>query len=316
MRRSTWSLTARPIARGFMPGVDSPGATNSKIPTRSSTLFSIGVPVSAQLRPRGIDRTTWLVMFDSILDPLRLVEDHQVVVVRLGSQIQRRRRGRRIRSWRSRPGSRELLPQPLPSLGAAFDDGHAAVPAPTGRTPAASWSPTAWGTPTASAGALPWWASRRDGGDGLHRLAESHFVGQHGLMPRIKERHAVELKRKGRYAGNRSDSAASSDSSGGSSNIRSRSASFTTSRGGRIRVRPLRPAALGAATGAVAPGSPARSSLKHATDGFDSRPGKRHRENAIEFDGQVAPSSRTGHRRRRTPRLRTATSRRLPDSTC
>ena len=67
VRRSTWSATAVPIAFGVMRSFRWPGATNSKIPTRSSALFSIGVPVSAQLRPRVTPRTAWLVWLERFL---------------------------------------------------------------------------------------------------------------------------------------------------------------------------------------------------------------------------------------------------------
>ena len=48
------------------------------MPTRSSELFSTGVPVSAQLRLREIERTTWLVAAAAVLDPLRFVQHDQV----------------------------------------------------------------------------------------------------------------------------------------------------------------------------------------------------------------------------------------------
>ena len=37
------------------------------MPTKSSGLFSIGVPVSAQLRVRWIERATWAVVLDLFL---------------------------------------------------------------------------------------------------------------------------------------------------------------------------------------------------------------------------------------------------------
>ncbi len=49
------------MLRGFISAERKPGAKNSKIPNRSSALFSTGVPVSAQLRLREMDRTTSLV---------------------------------------------------------------------------------------------------------------------------------------------------------------------------------------------------------------------------------------------------------------
>ena len=51
------------------------------MPTKSSTLFSIGVPVRAQLRPRGIDRTTSLVVLAGVFDPLCFIQHDEVVVI-------------------------------------------------------------------------------------------------------------------------------------------------------------------------------------------------------------------------------------------
>ena len=63
-----------------MSGDRCPGATNSKMPTRSSGLFSTGVPVSAQLR-RARDRPHDLAgRAVAVLDPLRFVEHDQIEV--------------------------------------------------------------------------------------------------------------------------------------------------------------------------------------------------------------------------------------------
>ena len=48
------------------------------MPTRSSGVFSIGVPVRAQLRVRRIERAISLVVLLGVLDPLGFVEHHQV----------------------------------------------------------------------------------------------------------------------------------------------------------------------------------------------------------------------------------------------
>ena len=66
------------------------GSTNAKMLTRSSGWFSIGVPVSAQLRARLSDRTDLRRLRVLVLDPLGLVEHDHVEAARA-----RRSRGRR-----------------------------------------------------------------------------------------------------------------------------------------------------------------------------------------------------------------------------
>ena len=61
-----------------MSGERKPGARNSKMPTRSSVLFSTGVPVSAQLLLREIEPHDLACRPQKIFDPLRFVENHEI----------------------------------------------------------------------------------------------------------------------------------------------------------------------------------------------------------------------------------------------
>ena len=91
------------------------------MPTKSSTLFSIGVPVSAQLRRRGIEQIASLVVLRRFFDPLRFVDDHQVEGLRNTGRV------RLVAHQQFVVGEHHtgvgVFPQPLAARLLAFDDG-------------------------------------------------------------------------------------------------------------------------------------------------------------------------------------------------
>ena len=163
------------------------------MPTRSSALFSTGVPVSAQLRLREIEQTTSLVELSRFLDPLRLRRARPGRNARPASRSRSRssnfvvgdpqrdvgQRAIARRAWPGRPSidhQRHLrrpdgeLPLPVRHQRLGADQQHASDLAAAEQQP--------------------------DGGDRLHRLAQPHLVGQDRRLTRIEERDALELERK------------------------------------------------------------------------------------------------------------------------
>ena len=171
------------------------------MPTRSSALFSTGVPVKAQLRRRDRPRTTSLVVLPRFLircdsssttrskaigrpssPPCEdfAVADHDLIIGDPQRHVRQPplpgppgliafdRQGRHF----GRPEMELALPVRHQRLGA--DHQYAADLAATEQE-----------------------ADRRDR---LHALSQPHFVGQDRRMPRIEERHALELKGKRRAA--------------------------------------------------------------------------------------------------------------------
>ena len=120
------------------------------MPTRSSGLFSTGVPVRAQLRVRRIERTTSLVV------PARFL-------IRWASSSTTRSNCSRVVRDDLAVAHQQLVvgdlhghigeaPLPLPPGLVPFDDRQRHLGRPHRRTRAASWSPAAWGRRAARCG--------------------------------------------------------------------------------------------------------------------------------------------------------------------
>ena len=142
--------TVRPIAAASSPAKESRGRETRKCPPGRRRCF----PPACRSGPsfasaRASRRLRWWCC--AILDPLRFVEHDQVEMPPrppAAAAPRPRGRGRGLRSWRSAPGRRAI------AIARAAGSGRLRSPAPEfrgpkGRIPAASWSPAAWGRPTA-----------------------------------------------------------------------------------------------------------------------------------------------------------------------
>ena len=179
------------------------------MPSRSSALFSTGVPVRPNCACGEIERTTWLVV------PARfLIRCDSSSTTRSNawpaSSVAVAEQQLVVGDPHRHVGQRHCQ---LP-LGLVAFDHHRG-------TSGAQWANSRCQLVTSGLGQTsstlrtsPRCEQQADGRDGLHRLAQPHLVGQDRRLTRIEEGNALELERK-RRQGNASEPSASSDSSDG-----------------------------------------------------------------------------------------------------